>query len=68
MFKTFYSMNTENFWRTLRGKKNIKPKGRIKMLKNIVWYQLYVEIKKYKLENITTVKQNRIVAVDNYPN
>ena len=53
---------------TKRKKKNIKPKGRIKMLKNIVWYQLYVEIKKYKLENITTVKQNRIVAVDNYPN
>lgn len=48
--------------------KHTKPKGRIKMLKNIVWYQLYVETKKYTLENITTVKQNRIIAVDNYPN
>jgi len=43
-----------------------KPKGRIKMFKKIVWYQLHVEAKKYKLENITTVKQSRLVDADNY--
>ena len=48
--------------------KQNKSKGTIKMFKKIVWYQLYVEAKKYKLENITTVKQSRLVDVDNYCN